>query len=101
MARFRRNRLIQRAIDNELARRLPAAGAYVETAAKLLCAVDTGNLRGSINHKMVEKLTVRIGTPVEYGPFVEFGTRKMKALPFLLPALVNNKKDIRDIIKKV
>ena len=60
----------QRLID-----KLEVVGKFVEDSAKLLVAVDTGNLKGSITHKVDElELSCRIGTNVEYAPYLEFGT---------------------------
>lgn len=37
-----------------------------------------------------DKNTVFVGTNVEYAPYVEFGTTRMKARPYLKPALANH-----------
>lgn len=88
------NSLRQRILD-----KLEIVGAHVESEAKLRCPVDTGNLRQSINHKVIDsEKSVRIGTNVEYAPFVEFGTIKMNAQPYLRPALLENKEAIRKIL---
>lgn len=103
---------------------LRVAAEVVEGEAKLLCPVDLGNLRNSIHTEVDEKnLSARVGTPVEYAPYVEFGTgehaenglgRKggwfykgkdgvtrftlgSKPAPFLRPALINSKKTIQRI----
>ena len=50
---------------------------YVKGQAKLLCPVDTGNLRGSISSKTkVDGTTIEsiCSTNVEYAQYVEFGT---------------------------
>ena len=75
---------------------LTASALVVEGQAKALVPVDTGNLRNSITHE-VEKKEARVGTNVEYGPFVELGTVKMAAQPYLNPALEQNKNSIRKI----
>lgn len=62
----------------------------VHNRAKQLCPVDTGNLRSSISFRIehVGATTVGVvGTNVEYAPYVEYGTRRMAAQPFLRPAL--------------
>ena len=49
----------------------------VESQAKLLVTVDTGNLKGSIHPKVITKGNAVIGkvyTNLSYAPFVEFGT---------------------------
>jgi HK97 gp10 family phage protein len=106
---------------------LEVAGALVEGEAKLLCPLQSGNLRGSINHKLVrEENEVRIGTNVEYAPYLEFGTGEFaengqgrkggwfyvdekgighftfgnKPQPFLRPALYNNKQKILQIFRE-
>ena len=53
-------------------------------------AVRTGRLRGSITWRPGLDLLspyVDIGTAVFYAPFVELGTSRMEARPFLRPAL--------------
>lgn len=50
-------------------------------------AVDIGRLRQSITALKVEDGHWRVGTNVEYAPYLEFGTRKMAARPFMRPAV--------------
>lgn len=112
-------------IKRKIVDRLTVAGQFVKDSAVLLVPVDTGNLRGSINFQVNEnELYVRIGTPVEYGPYIEFGTGEFaeggngrkggwfftddkgekhftfgnKPQPFLRPALLNNKETIKRIL---
>lgn len=62
----------------------------VESAAKRVCPVDTGRLRSSITHSLATDergLLALIGTNVEYARYVEFGTRRMRAQPYLRPSL--------------
>lgn len=64
----------------------------VEARAKRLCPVDTGNLRASITSAIDvdgDTITAVVGTNVAYAPYVEFGTVRMNAQPFLLPALAS------------
>lgn len=52
--------------------------------------VRTGRLRGSITWRLGEDaqgLYVDIGSAVVYAPYVELGTSRMPAYPFLRPAL--------------
>jgi HK97 gp10 family phage protein len=105
---------------------LEVSGALVEGSAKDIVPVDTGNLKGSIVHKVNESdLSVTIGTNVEYAPYIEFGTGEFaeggkgrkggwvyidekgnkhftlgnKPQPFLRPALLENKENILKIFK--
>ncbi len=79
---------------------LDAAGIVVEGAAKLLCPVDTGNLRNSITYRVTGN-RCKVGTNVHYGPHQEFGTCKMKAQPYLRPALQNNEDKLRKLAKDI
>lgn len=99
-------------IRQRLVDKLTLAGEVVASAAIQNCPVDTGNLRGSITSEVDETAMVaRIGTPVEYAPYIEFGTgeyaengmgrkdwKGMKSQPFLRPALIENREKIRGII---
>ena len=82
-------------------------GLVVEGQAKLLAPRKTGLLAASITtqsktdgstpespalasdtiSKPVSDMEVLVGTPIEYGPHMEFGTVKTDAQPFLRPAL--------------
>lgn len=114
----------QRIVD-----KLTVASEIVVSAAIEKCPVDTGNLRGSITAEVDETaLVARIGTPVEYAPYIEFGTGEFaengdgrkggwfydydgnkgekgkrftlgnKPQPFLRPALLENKDKIAGIL---
>ena len=76
---------------------IEAEGNAVDEITKL-GAVDTGRLRGSISHSHDDD-TAYIGTNVEYAQYVEFGTRRMKARPFLRNAVANYTDDYKRIIE--
>lgn len=117
------------AIRQRIVDKLTVSGEIVASAAIEKCPVDTGNLRGSITSEVNERdLSVRIGAPVEYAPYIEFGTgeyaengegrkggwffeydgnkgekgkrftRGNKPQPFLRPALLENKEKIRGLL---
>ncbi len=76
--------------SGEVAKDLQRRALQVDRAAKRNCPVDTGRLRSSITNEIgtdAQGLVATIGTNVEYAPYVELGTSKMAAQPFLLPAL--------------
>lgn len=50
-------------------------------------AVDTGHLRNSIGVQKIGEGAYRVGTDVKYALYLEFGTRRMAARPFMRPAL--------------
>lgn len=49
---------------------------------------DTGNLRGSHYFRKAGTATYEVGANAPYTLYVELGTRKMRAQPFLIPAWV-------------
>lgn len=66
------------------------AGPYSGSAVGAGPAVRTDRLRGSITWQIGRDLIglfAVVGTNVFYGPFVERGTSRMAARPFLVPAL--------------
>lgn len=75
--------------------------------AQDLVPVDTGNLKSSLDHQAESNNTEIVGASnskapykdVEYAIFVEFGTHKMHAQPFLRPAIEGNQRTIRQIIE--
>lgn len=63
----------------------------IETTAKSIVAVDTGNLKSSITHSdprmaSTGSLAAEIGPTADYGEFLETGTRRMAPQPFMGPA---------------
>lgn len=88
--------LFKAAKDEAVARALEAIGLQAEGYAKMLAPVDTGRLRNSLTHT-VEGDAAYIGTNVEYAPYVEYGTRRTKAQPFLKPAVQDHIDEYRAI----
>lgn len=72
----------------------------IERDAKKGAPVDTGNLRASIESEVhledADTVAGFVGTNVEYAPFVELGTSRMGAQPFLRPAVEENRDLIED-----
>lgn len=78
---------VLRGISDAVERALTRIGLSAEGYAKKECPVDTGNLRNSITHEVVQsEKAVHIGTNVEYAAYVELGTVRTKAQPYLRPA---------------
>lgn len=57
----------------DLTQALGKAGALVERGAKMKCPKDFGNLARSIQYE-VEGNTCTVSAPLEYAPYVEYGT---------------------------
>ena len=87
-----------RAVADGKKKGLTTAALIVHAQAVLYSPYDMGNLRSSIDYKVEEEVAT-IGTNVEYAPYLEYGTSKMAAQPYLEPALRNNEKAIFSIIK--
>lgn len=90
---------------------LEAIGMQAETYAKLYCPVGTpestgkpgyigGTLRGSIGHQKADDNTMCIGTNVEYAPYVELGTYKMRPRHYLKKACTNHVDEYKNIIEE-
>lgn len=85
-------------ITNKLSEGVAESCKVVEADAKAMCPVDTGGLRKSITSE-VSGTTGVVGTNKEYAMYVEFGTYKMAAQPYLVPALKGNEEKVLQIIK--
>jgi len=76
---------------------LEAVGLQAEGHAKVLCPVDTGNLRNSITHVADDSVAI-IGTNVEYASYVEMGTSRQSPQPYIKPAIENNMPEYKRIL---
>ena len=79
-------------ITEELGRAVRDLVLLVEAEAKKACPVDTGKLRASITPVIESWAAGYVGTNTAYAPYVEYGTRKMAAQPFLEPAFEAGRK---------
>lgn len=118
-------RLDKMSDEAALRKNLETAALLVERSAKQKAPKDTGALRRSITSK-VEGLEGIVYTPLEYAPYIEYGTglfaegngRKdvpwnyqddkgnwhstsgLKPHPFMRPSLDENREKIVDILKE-
>ncbi len=85
---------IDTALQDGMAADILKIGEEVTFEAARICAVDKGNMRESLRYEKVDKFTVDViaggivvnGVDVNYPQYVEFGTYKMDAQPFMRPA---------------
>ena len=67
--------------------------------AKEIVPVRTGRLRNSIYWRKTGFLGFEVGATMSYAGFVEFGTRCMRARPYLRPAMQEKLPGIREALK--
>ncbi len=116
--------LVKEEMQAAVLRALEKCGLTAEGYAKLLCPVDTGNLRNSITHQVQpDEPAVYIGSNSEYSGYVELGTGKyypggrptpwvyqdakgnwhltngQRAQPYLKPAVADHVQTYRNIIE--
>ena len=71
-------------VNTDINNSVKAAALNVESRAKMDCPVDMGTLRASINTRPIkddEGYGWEVFTPLEYAPYVEFGTGTRVSIP--------------------
>jgi HK97 gp10 family phage protein len=71
----------------------------VTERAKEIVPVRTGRLRNSIYRRKTGFLSWEVGATMFYAGFVEFGTRYMRARPYLRPAVEEKMPEVREELK--
>lgn len=74
-------------------------GTHVASAPGYPPNVDTGALRNSMRWEEVAPGTVYVMDGVEYGAYLELGTEKMAARPFMGPAIERARQGLADFAK--
>lgn len=82
-------------VGKDMANVIRKGAADIQRDAKILAPVDTGNLRNSISTTITGdgrtgSMTAEIGPTASYGIYLELGTSRMAAQPFLFPATDRN-----------
>ena len=97
---------VLKAVDSALAAGLVEIGATAQGYAKDNAPVRTGTLRDSIGVEVKpDEKSVYIGTMVAkfpkdpYGKYVELGTSKMEAQPFLRPAATEHSSEYKKLME--
>lgn len=105
--------LVKNALAEQIEQALIAVGMAAESNAKLEIThavydkpearsgyVRTGRLRNSLTHEVLEgEKAVVVGTDVNYAKYVEAGTMKMAARPYLRPAIVNHIDEYKALVE--
>lgn len=67
----------------------------IAATAKQIVPVRTGNLKSSIGTKSIEAgKTAEVVVSADYAAYVEYGTYKMAARPYLAPAFAAHSKEL-------
>jgi HK97 gp10 family phage protein len=89
-------------LQAELDSVMDQAAQYVHDTAITLVPVRTGRLKSTIHIEKGDEPLTRIvkagGSEAPYAPFVEYGTRKMAAQPFMRPAAEARRNEIVKLI---
>lgn len=73
---------------------LQITGKEMKADAKLRCPVITGFLKSTIFAKLIEPLRLHMGATADYAIYVELGTHKTPARPFIRPSFDKNKHEL-------
>ena len=103
-------------VEERLSAALEIAARHIEAKAKEDVPFDTGATKNSINAKpgatagqlmgisasaIGGTLSWRIGPTTEYAPFLEFGTRRMAARPYMVPAIESERPKLVRAVKQL
>ena len=80
---------------------LEAIGLQAQSYVFWITPADTGRLMNSISHRVIDDESVAIGTNVEYAAYVELGTSKTRAQPYLKPGIMNHLDEYKKIAESV
>lgn len=84
-----KNRLgaIAAGLRPQLSQVVDKTGFDLEAREKELAAVDTGFMRNSIQYEKTGDLSGVVAVGAEYAPYVNYGTSRSPAQPFVEPAV--------------
>lgn len=89
--------------DSQLQVAFEECGMDAEYYAKRACPVDTGRLKNSITHEVDgygSGIKAVVGTNVEYASYVENGTYRSKAKPYIKPSVSDHISHYQSVVKK-
>ena len=90
------------ALEEEVHNIIETASDNMVTYAQGIVPVRTGNLLSSIFSEVDEDdLAITLGATADYASFIEFGTVKMRAQPFLEPAAAIGQEEMNARIEEL
>ncbi len=115
----RLNKMQSSSLEDRIGRALFAGGEIIQTAAQISITTgavsgkghvpskpgeppsnDSGVLAGNIETTQAGPLKVLVGSYAPYSKSLEFGTSRMAARPFMVPARDKSKKAVRALMAK-
>ena len=92
-----KSKQVQAEVDAEIMR-----GAFrIERSAKIKVRVKSGTTKQRIQTRKLKKYKAEILSPTHYSIYLEKGTRKMRAYPFLGPAVDEERPLLFSNLKKI
>lgn len=89
------------ALKREIRQQVSKSALNIQKGAKDRCPVGkTGMLKASITVDFYGEMSAEIGPHMPYAPYVEFGTRKMRARSYLFPAFEEERPKFEAGLKK-
>lgn len=89
-------------VDRALIKCVKVNASELEDHAKEIVPVDTGTLSRSINTKMEDGGKTAVTEPdTNYMTYVEYGTYKMAAQPYIRPSFYRQEPAFKEDVKKV
>lgn len=95
---------MEQQIETKVEQAVKETTLKAEADAKMLAPVDTGRLRQSIVSEFINsgsKFQGKVSTSLEYAIYVEFGTSRQGAQPFMTPAFNANKSELIEKLKRI
>jgi len=89
---------IDKRIKDEVAKELDVVGADIKEMAETLVPVRTGYLKSTIYYR-VEGMNLEVGAEADYAAYVELGTSRMAARPYLRPSVDANQDKLKEAVK--
>ena len=78
-----------------------SSGEHQASAPGEAPAIDTGALVNSVGMEMVSSLTAQVGTDKEYGLYLEYGTARVAARPWLTPAVEQERDGFVEAMRRI
>jgi HK97 gp10 family phage protein len=88
------------AMRSQLGKAVAKMARDIEAQAKAAAPVDTGYLKNSIQAKQISPLLWEVTVGANYGAFVEFGTVRRGATPYLTPAIERMRPILTEIVRQ-